>query len=415
MDRQIDKTTIRKNIARKIAIAAGSTAVILLLIIWSIYGIEQTVPRHDLTIGTVDEGPLEATIQAAGRVTPAYEEIIISPVSTRVLKVFSHIGDTVAAGTPLLQLDLSQEETGYDKLVDSRNMKRQELEQLRLTNRTLLNDLEMQIKVKEMEVSRMQIEVENEKRLDSIGSGTGERVRQAETAYHTARLELSQLRTKLTNERSRTASAERVQQLNISTADKDITLAQETLQRGRIPAPISGVLTYVNSTLGAQISSGEKVAVVSDLSQFKITGEIPEESSSRVSVGSEVSVRIGREKIAGNVAYIEPQVQQGAITLGVNLSDPRNPILRPGIRAEIYIACGYKEKVVRLSNGPFFKGPGTYRLFVMDGEDHLVRRQVKLGDSNSDYVEVLSGLRPGDRVPVSDMEKYNNKKKIKLK
>ena len=128
-----------------------------------------------------------------------------------------------------------------------------------------------------------------------------------------------------------------------------------------------------------------------------------------------MSVRIGREKIAGNVAYIEPQVQQGAITLGVNLSDPRNPILRPGIRAEIYIACGYKEKVVRLSNGPFFKGPGTYRLFVMDGEDHLVRRQVKLGDSNSDYVEVLSGLRPGDRVPVSDMEKYNNKKKIKLK
>lgn len=415
MDRQIDKTIIRKNIARKAAIAAGCTAALLLLIIWIIYGLEQTVQRRDLTIGTVDEGPLEATIQAAGRVTPAYEEIIISPVSTRVLKVSSHIGDTVAAGTPLLQLDLSQEETGYDKLVDSRNIRHQELEQLRLTNRTLLSDLEMQIKVKQMEVNRMQIEVDNEKRLDSIGSGTGERVRQAETAYQTARLELSQLRTKLDNERSRTASAERVQQLSISTADKDIALARETLQRGRIPAPISGVLTYVNSTLGAQISSGEKVAVVSDLSQFKITGEIPEGSSSRVSVGSQVSVRIGRGKIAGNIAYIEPQAQQGVITLGVSLSDPRNPVLRPGIRADLYIACGYKEKVVRLSNGRFFKGPGVYQLFVMDGADHMVRRQVTLGDSNSDYVEVVSGLRPGDRVAVSDMEKYNNKKKLKLK
>ena len=60
-------------------------------------------------------------------------------------------------------------------------------------------------------------------------------------------------------------------------------------------------------------------------------------------------------------------------------------------------------------------GKGEYELFVRDGKEELVKRKVELGDSNFEYVEVVSGLQPGDRVVVSDMKEYKNKHKINLK
>jgi HlyD family secretion protein len=79
------------------------------------------------------------------------------------------------------------------------------------------------------------------------------------------------------------------------------------------------------------------------------------------------------------------------------------------------ILYGYKNNVVLMPNGTFFKGPGQYDLFVFTGERQLERRSVKLGDSNREYVEVLSGLKPGDRVVTSDMSEYSKSKNLKIK
>lgn len=415
MDKKIDSNILRAErrirwIKRGAVVAVAVTAVVVVL---SMIG--SSVNRRDLFIATVDNGPLEITVPASGRVVPAYEEIINSPVTTRILKVYAQPGDTVKAGTPLLQLDLEQEETALNKLIDSRVMEQQELEQLRINNRTLLSDLEMQIEVNGMQVNRLAVEVANERRLDSIGSGTGDRVRQAETAYATAVLQLKQLRMKLDNERLRTAAAEQVQQLGMSSVDKDIALKQRLLEQGRIPAPNDGIITYLMTELGSQVSAGERVAVVSDLSRFKISADVPEGSSNKVEVGAEVNVRIGNTVIHGNVTNITPQAKSGVVSFMVRLDDPRNSRLRSGLRTDLYVTYGYKDNVTRLPSGIYFKGPGDYELFVMDGDSRLVRRQVKLGDSNRDYVEVTGGLVAGDRVVVSDMERYRAKKELKIK
>lgn len=415
MDKKIDSNILRAErrirwIKRGAVVAVAVTAVVVVL---SMIG--SSVNRRDLFIASVDNGPLEITVPASGRVVPAYEEIINSPVTTRILKVYAQPGDTVKAGTPLLQLDLEQEETALNKLIDSRVMEQQELEQLRINNRTLLSDLEMQIEVNGMQVNRLAVEVANERRLDSIGSGTGDRVRQAETAYATAVLQLKQLRMKLDNERLRTAAAEQVQQLGMSSVDKDIALKQRLLEQGRIPAPNDGIITYLMTELGSQVSAGERVAVVSDLSRFKISADVPEGSSNKVEVGAEVNVRIGNTVIHGNVTNITPQAKSGVVSFMVRLDDPRNSRLRSGLRTDLYVTYGYKDNVTRLPSGIYFKGPGDYELFVMDGDSRLVRRQVKLGDSNRDYVEVTGGLVAGDRVVVSDMERYRAKKELKIK
>ena len=399
MDREIDKSQLRKEKRRKLLTGIGIAAIVVAAVIWLVSGIAPSVKRQDLRVGVAEEGPLEITVAASGRIVPAHEEIINSPVETRVIKVFAQPGDSVKAGTPLLQLDLEQEETALGKLIDARTMQQQELRQLELTNRTAISDLEMQIKVSEMNVNRLRIEGNNERRLDSIVSGTGDRVLQAEKAYNVAVLELEQLRTRLKNERERTVAAERGRQLSVNSAQRDVEQMNKTIQRGSIPAPLDGVLTFI----------------VSDLSSFKVLAEVPEGSSDRVEIGSRVNVRVNGAQLDGTVTNITPQAKQGVVSFVVSLDNSRDGHLRSGGRAELYVSSGYKDKVLRVPNGSFYKGEGEYKVFVFDGNDRLVRRTIRAGDCNREYVEILEGLQPGDRIVVNEMEQFKNKSKLKIK
>ena len=60
-------------------------------------------------------------------------------------------------------------------------------------------------------------------------------------------------------------------------------------------------------------------------------------------------------------------------------------------------------------------GPGLYELFVADGDDEIVKRKVKLGDSNYEFVEVIDGLEKGDRVVISDMSDFKNSQRVKVR
>lgn len=415
MDKKIDKKQIRKEARTRYAkigtaIACAAAAIVLLSLLSG-----KSVYEHDLSFGIAETGPLETTVAATGRVVPAFEEIINSPVETRIVAVYAQPGDSVTAGTPLLLLDLKSAETDYSKLLGERKIKQHELTQLQLSNDTRQSELAMQIKVKEMDVHRLAIEVANERRLDSLGSGTGERVRQAETAYRTGVLELEQLRTGLDNERLRSRAAEEMQRQSLANFDQDLAMMRRTLDEGGIPAPHTGILSFISNEIGSRVAAGQKVAVVSDLSHFKIEGEVPESSSDRVGIGADVTVRIGSAELHGTVSNISPQSKSGVIPVTVVLEDDDNQRLRSGLRTELYISYGYKDKVTRIHSGPFFKGPGVYDLFVVDGDDMLHRRKVRLGDSNRQYIEVVGGLTPGDQVVISDMEEFQKSEKLKIK
>lgn len=415
MDKTIDKKEIYLERRKRLLLWGIPAAVGIAALSVLLYNIVPTVSSRDITVGTAERGPIEITVAATGRIVAAYEEIINSPVESRVLSVYAQPGDSVKAGMPLLLLDLEQEQTELGKLQDARTMQEQQLRQIQLSNMTDISDLEMQIKVSEMNVSRQRIEVENERRLDSIGSGTGDRVRQAETAYRAGVLELEQLRTRLRNERQRASAAEKSQRLNVSTADRDIALMEKTIHRGSIPAPLDGVLTYITTDLGTRVGAGEKVAVVADLSSFKVIGEVPEGSSDRVQPGAAVTIRISGAQFTGTVSNITPQARQGVVSFVVRLDNPRDSRLRSGARAELQVSFDYKSEVLRVPNGAFYKGEGDYRMFVFDSKDRAVRRSIRVGDGNRDYVEILDGLKPGDKIIISDTEHYSNKNKLKIK
>lgn len=126
------------------------------------------------------------------------------------------------AGTPLLKLDLQSTETEYRKLLDEEKMKRYQLQQLKIDNQTELDDIEMKIKVSAMKLNRMEAELRNEQYLDSLGSGTTDKVRQAELAVNTARLELEQLKKMYKNELQVKATDLKVKELEVNIFSKSL-------------------------------------------------------------------------------------------------------------------------------------------------------------------------------------------------
>ena len=133
-----------------------------------------------------------------------------------------------------------------------------------------------------------------------------------------------------------------------------------------------------------------------------------------MAVGAKAIVRLGRQKLEGHVASVTPLSKNGVIAFSVVLDNDDNERLRSGLKTDVFVMCDIKDEAVRIPNGPYFKGPGPYELFVETSEGELEKKSVRLGDSNYEYVEVVDGLNAGDRVIVSDMSNFANSGRLKL-
>ena len=415
MDREIPKEVRQKERKKKIIryAVAGVAVVVVICVLVSL--MRTTVREGDLEFSTVDLGTIEVSVSASGKVVPAFEEIINSPINTRIVEVYKKGGDSVDVGTPILKLDLQSTETEYKKLLDEEQMRKYKLAQLRVNNETTLKDLAMQVKVKEMTLNRMQVELRNERYLDSIGSGTTDKVRQAELSVNVAQLELEQLRQQLANEREVLDAEYKVQELDFSIFRKGLAEMKRTLDDARVRSPRKAILTYINNQIGAQVTEGSQIAVISDLSHFKVEGEIADSYGDRVAAGGRAVVKVGSTQLDGVVSSVTPLSKNGVISFTVQLEDDSHSRLRSGLKTDVYVMNAVKEEVLRIANSSYYVGRGEYELFVRTSDNELEKRIVQLGESNFEYVEVLSGLQPGEMVVVSDMNQYRNKNTLKLK
>ena len=385
------------------------------LVVSGIFKFMQSAVRADeLTFSTVDTGTIDVSVSASGKVVPAFEEIVNSPIDSKILEVYKKGGDSVSLGTPILRLDLQTAETDYQKQLNEEKMKGLQLEQLRIQNRSKLSEMEMQLKVSRMELNRKSVELRNERYLDSLGAGTADKVLQVELDYNVSRLKLEEDEQKYLNEQATAEADFRVKQLELEIFRKELAETRRTLEDAQIRAPRTAILTYVNNDIGARVAKGEQVAIVSDLSHFKVEGEIADTYGDRVAAGSRATVKIGNEKLQGTVSDVTPLSKNGVISFTVQLAEDNHPRLRSGLKTDVYVMTAVKDSVLRIANGSYYIGPGEYELFVKRGEE-LRKQRVRLGESNFELVEVVSGLRPGDEVVVSDMESYKSKNKLKIK
>ncbi|MDE6451747.1 MAG: HlyD family efflux transporter periplasmic adaptor subunit [Odoribacter sp.] len=412
---QVISPEIKKQRKRKRRIKIAIILTISIGIFYFLISVFQPkIRENEINFGNVEWGTVEVSVYATGKVIPFAEEIITSPVSSKVLEVYKKTGDIVEKNEPLLQLDLETLKTEYDTKKESLEM---QLSKLDLQRKTIANDLvdmKMQIDIDEMTLKRTLVALNNERYLDSIGASTREKVREAELNYTVKGMQLEQLKRKYENRKSASESEIKSLELDYKIAKRNIDLLFKTLGEAHVMAPRTATLTWINDQVGSSVSAGSNLAILSDLSSFKVEAEIADSYADKVSTGNRVNVMIGNEKFEGVVGNVTPSVNNGIIKFIVFLDDYSNKRLRSGLKVDVYVIHAMTEEGLRLPTGAYYMGQGEYDLWVKNG-NKILKRKVLLGESGFEYVEIVNGLEKGERVVISDMGKYREKNVLTIK
>ena len=414
MDRIISPEERRKRqrtryLKMAVGAAAGVAVFVLLVRLLS--------PKIDLNtvnVGTVDRGALEVSVYATGKVVPLAEEVITSPVSSKILEVYKKAGDRVRKDEPILQLDLETIRTEYETKKEALDMQWSKLDLQRSTIENTLAEMRMQIDIDRMMLERARVAAANERYLDSIGASTSEKVKQAELDYTIKKMQFEQLDRKYENQQRTSKSEIRSLELDYKIAKRNTDLLHKKLGEAQILAPRDATLIYINDQIGASVGEGTEVAILADLSSFKVEAEVADSYADKILSGNRVTVKIGREKLGGTVGNVTPSVKNGLIKFTVALDDRSHGKLRSGLKVDVYVTYSLKEDVARLNMGTFYAGKGEYDLWVVEG-DEVRKRRVVLGENSFEYVEVVGGLKEGERVIVSDMNRNRLASLVRLR
>ncbi len=409
MDRKIPEDTRRK-INRKRYIRTACGAALLVLVTGTLASVlKPSLPEDSIDMSTVTRGPLEISLGATGSVVPFYEEVISSPISTKILDVYRKAGEKVHKGDTILLLDLSSASVDFQTDLDDIAIKKCKMDQYRVSAESRIKELRMQIQIEEKKLRRSEAQLLNEHHLDSIGASTKDKVKQMELEYEVARLQLDQLKLQLENLYNTSASDMKVYELEYRIAENKFSIKRKTMGEARIVASRDATLSWVNNQIGTSISEGEQLAILSDLSHYKVEADIADSYAGKFSAGDKAEIRLGSSMFAGSVANIVPSVTDGRIQFTVLIDDSVNDAFRPGLRVDVNIVNAVKEDVLKIANRAFYSGPGMYDLWVVSG-NVAEKRKVRLGENSYSEVEVISGLEEGDRVIVSNMNRYRDRK-----
>ncbi|MDR0506003.1 MAG: HlyD family efflux transporter periplasmic adaptor subunit [Dysgonamonadaceae bacterium] len=414
MDRKIPKEVIVKR-KRKIIIQIAALLILVIIVfIVCVKMFRSGISRDDIFTSIVDRGAIEISVSATGKVTPLSEEIIITPVSTKILEVYKKAGDSIVIGDAIIRLDLASVHSDVENQNDELAMKQYRLEQQKVASQSSLSDLEMQIEIDEMRIRRMEVLLRNEIFLDSIGAGTSDKIKQAELELTVERLKLKQLKVRYENQKQSAVADTRVLELDYNIALKNANLKNKMMQEAQIRSPRTGILTWINDQIGAKTPEGTQLAIVSDLNHFKVEAEISDSYGNKVLTGNRVIVKSFGTELRGTVGNVIPSVKNGIITFTVLLEDNTNKILRSGLKVDVYVVNSVRNEILRIANRSYYTGEGEYELWTVK-DNQALKRHVRLGESSYNYVEVIEGLKEGETVIVSDMNRYKDYNKLNIR
>ncbi|MDX5481514.1 MAG: HlyD family efflux transporter periplasmic adaptor subunit [Hymenobacteraceae bacterium] len=376
--------------------------------------ITPTIERAKLKTALVEEGPVVATLTASGTVVPEHEQVVTSPIQARIEQVVHNAGEQVQPGDQILLLDRAFTQLAYDKLKDEQEQSRHKSVQLNLNLDKKLNALASQLEIKRMRVKSLQTQLEDEQYLLKIGGGTQESVKQAELNLKIAQQELAQIERDMVTERQLLKADEQELQYTLAMQSRSIEELQRKMEQAEVRATQPGVITWVKNEIGSNVNAGDIIARLADLSSYKVQATISDAYAEQLSTGGSATVRVNDTDLKGTIASIKPTVENGIVTFYVALEEKAHQLLRPNLRVDVYVSTAAKNKVLRVQNGPHFKSTSKQQVFVLQGEE-IIRRDAKIGVSNVDFVELESGVQPGEEVIISDMTDYQHMNKIKVK
>lgn len=388
------------------------------IVIFGFWGIIQkikpVVKRSKILIAVAEFGRVEDALSATGTIVPEYEQVISSPIQSTIIAAHFQSGMKVAAGAAILKLNKEFVQLELDRLNDELKLQRNRKIQLTLSLERNRTELQAQYDIKQLTLDLLRSKLSQAEHLYEIGAGSKDHLDQARLNLEIAKRELYLLEQTIANEEKSLNADLREIDLKIGIQEKSIMEVVRQLELADIKADRDGVITWLNDNIGSTVQPGEIVVRIADLSSYKVEGSISDIHASRFRVGTLARIRVNDRDLDGIVTGIQPTIRSGVITFFVELSDKSNSVLRSNLRVDVFVITSYKDNIVRVQNGPFINGPGEQMIFVVEG-NQAIRKTVRIGASNLDYVEIENEIDVGDEIIISDMNKFKHMSTVTIK
>jgi HlyD family secretion protein len=401
----MDKVVVRKRLDRRILIAGAAAAVLVLLTVFWLFAPRadsMTIARDRLTISEAQSGTFDDFLPVRARVTPLLTVYLDAVEGGQVQKKLVEDGAQVSQGQLLAvlsnaELQLSTLEKQAEVEQQLNNMRSQELA-LANTRSANLRDLNQA----ETDLAKARRQYELYKPLAAKGFVSSKTFNDArdDLNYQTSRLQI--LKQSIAQTEAMQTSQLRQLRIASSSLNSSMGVAQSSLGQLNIRAPVTGQLSGFDIQLGQSLQQGERIGQIDSAGGDKLQADVDEYYLGRVAVGQTASADIDGKTYRLKVAKVYPQVRNGQfkVDLVFNGAEPKSTQRGQTIQAKLTL--GDSSRAVLIPNGAFFNDTGGNWVFVVDsGGKSATRRQVQLGRKNSDFIEVLSGLKPGERVITS--------------
>jgi len=411
------KSKIKKKIRNAAMIVVGVAA--LGGITYGLTKLKPAAPTLDpstAVIETVKRGEMVRDVRGNGTLVPEVTRWVPAPADGRVEKILLKAGVEVDPSTVIAELSnpqLQQQATDTDLQVkaaeaDQENLK-VKLESDAMTQKAAIATINSQYSQAKIQLDADEILYKQQL--------------VAELTVKISRVAVQDLanRVKVEQERLAVMSKSTSAQLNAAASRLQQLRALATLRRQdvenlKVRAGTGGVLQQVLVTEGQQVTPGTNIARVADPNSLKAVLRVAETQIGGVKIGQKVIVDTRNGLIDGQVSRIDPAAREGTFEIDASLIGPLPPSARPDLSVDGTIELERLQNVLKVGRPAFGQAQQTIGMFVLtpDGTE-AERRQVKLGRNSVSMIEILDGLKEGDRVIISDTSALDSYNRIRLR
>src|SRR5438093_3381913 len=351
----------------------------------------------------VRQDTVRRAVEVVGTLAAVDQVTVSSETEGKVSRILADLGDRVTAGQALIQLDNEKQQYIFDQ---QKAALARALAQYGAADPQHLPDIE-----KTPDVQKANADLQQAKQSYERASELFKRTlvpRQTLDDAETA------LQSKRASYESSLQSAKNLR-ASIQASEATMKLADRQFRDTEIRAPFDGYVERRLVNLGELVKTQMPVMAVVRVDPLKVIAEIPEKMAPWISVGQPVELHVDAypdRPFTGKISRISPAVNTSTRAFPFEALVPnRDGALKPGTFARVHIESGKLDDVLTLSYQALQYRYGVNRVFVVDG-DKLAARELKVGDRTGDRIEILNGVKAGERVAVSDVEKLVDGMKV---
>ena len=407
----------KKKRAKYIA-GGGAVAVLALstVILASMPRAAPSVERTTLLIDSVQRGTMVRAVRAPGTLVPERVRLVSALTAGRVERLPVRPGATVTAGSSLL--DMSNPDVQLEALEAGRQVTTAEAALVNLETALATQRLQQQSALASAEAA-----ASDAKRQAAVLASLGKKNLASgnDVAQATERATEQNARLSAERDRLRVMDGAMARQISLQRSEVQRARAIAEFQAARVAsmkvrAPEEGVLQTLPLELGQWVVPGQVLATIAQPGRLKAVLRVPETQARDIVLGQPVDVDTRNGIAKGRVMRVDPSVQNGTVTVEVALEGALPRGARPDLSVDGTIEIARLTDVLHVSRPAYGQGESTVGLFVLDPDGkYATRRPVQLGQSSVNSIQIMQGLKVGDRVIISDMSQWDNVERVKLK